>query len=70
MIYELYLKNKNYSDTFVVYTQNQTIDSIINIEIKKAKLLYFAKASLTSDILLSKLGMAKNVLIKKFSKNR
>lgn len=32
-------------------------------------MLYFAKASLTSDILLSKLGMAKNVLIKKFSKN-
>lgn len=32
------IKNKNYSDTFVVYTQNQTIDSIINIEIKKAKL--------------------------------
>lgn len=31
------IKNKNYSDTFVVYTQNQTIDSIINIEIKKAK---------------------------------
>lgn len=28
------------------------------------------KASLTSDILLSKLGMAKNVLIKKFSKNQ
>lgn len=31
------IKNKNYSDTFVIYTQNQTIDSIINIEIKKAK---------------------------------
>ena len=28
------------------------------------------KASLTSDILLSKLGMARNVLIKKFSKNQ
>lgn len=50
--------------------ENETIDvSGFNHEIKKAKLLYFAKASLTSDILLSKLGMAKNVLIKKFSKN-
>ena len=33
-------------------------------------MLYFAKASLTSDILLSKLGMARNVLIKKFSNNQ
>ena len=50
--------------------ENETIDiSGFNGEIKKVKLLYFAKASLTSDILLSKLGMAKNVLIKKFSKN-
>ena len=51
--------------------KNETIDiSGFNGEIKKAKLLYFAKASLTSDILMSKLGMAKNVLIKKFSKNQ
>jgi len=51
--------------------ENETIDiSGFNGEIKKAKLLYFAKASLTSDILLSKIGMAKNVLIKKFSKNQ
>ena len=50
--------------------ENETIDiSGFNHEIKKAKMIYFAKASLTSDILLSKLGMAKNVLIKKFSKN-
>lgn len=50
--------------------ENETVDiSGFNHEIQKAKLLYFAKASLTSDILLSKLGMAKNVLIKKFSKN-
>lgn len=50
--------------------ENETIDvSGFNDEIKKAKLLYFAKASLSSDILLSKLGMAKNVLIKKLSKN-
>ncbi len=47
--------------------ENETIDILgFNGEIKKAKLLYFAKASLTSDILLSKLGMARNVLIKKF----
>ena len=43
--------------------ENETIDILgFNGEIKKAKLLYFAKASLTSDILLSKLGMARNVL--------
>lgn len=48
---------------------NETINiSGFNGEIKKAKLLYFAKASLTSDILLSKLGMAKNVVRKKISK--
>lgn len=48
---------------------NETIDITgIDGEIKKAKLKYFAKASLTSDILLSKLGMAKNVLKKKLSK--
>lgn len=50
--------------------ENETIDvSGFNHEMKKAKLLYFAKASLTSDILLSKMGMAKSVLIRKFSKN-
>lgn len=50
--------------------ENETIDIAgLNHEIKKAKILYFAKASLTSDILISKLGMAKNVVIKKFSKN-
>lgn len=50
--------------------ENETIDIAgLNHEIKKAKILYFAKASLTSDILISKLGMAKNVLIKRFSKN-
>lgn len=49
---------------------NETIDiSEINGEIKKAKIKYFLKASLTSDILLYKFGMAKNVLIKKFSKS-
>ena len=50
--------------------ENETIDiAKFNHEIKKAKMIYFAKASLTSDILISKLGMAKNVLIKKFLKN-
>lgn len=49
---------------------NETIDiSGFNGEIKKAKIKYFAKASFTSDILLSKMGMVKNVLIKKFAKN-
>ncbi|MFI3140914.1 MAG: polysaccharide pyruvyl transferase family protein [Clostridia bacterium] len=50
--------------------ENETIDiSGFNKEIKIAKLKYFAKAALTSDILLSKIGMAKNVLRKKLSKN-
>lgn len=49
--------------------ENETINiSGFNSEIKKAKLLYFAKASLTSDILLSKIGMVKNVVRKKVSK--
>lgn len=49
---------------------NETIDiSCFNGEIRKAKIKYFVKAALTSDIMLSKMGMAKNVLIKKFSKN-
>lgn len=50
--------------------ENETIDiSGFNHEIKKAKIKYFAKASLTSDILLSKAGMAKNVLRKRFSRS-
>lgn len=50
--------------------ENETINiSGFNHEIKKSKIKYFIKASLTSDILLSKMGMAKNVIIKKFSKN-
>ena len=49
--------------------ENETIDiSGFNGEIKKAKMLYFAKASLTSDILLSKLGMATNVFRRNLSK--
>lgn len=50
--------------------ENETIDiSGFNHEIKKAKIKYFAKASLTSDILLSKMGMAMNVVRRKVSKN-
>lgn len=51
--------------------ENETIDiSGFYREIRRAKLMYFAKASLTSDILLSKIGMVQNVLIKKFSRNQ
>lgn len=51
--------------------ENETIDiSGFNHEVKRAKIKYFIKASLTSDILLSKKGMAKSVLKKKLSKNR
>lgn len=50
--------------------ENETINiSGFNGEIKKAKNAYFIKASLTSDILKLKLGMAKNVLRKRFSNN-
>lgn len=49
--------------------ENETINiSGFAKEIRDAKIKYFIKASLTSDILLSKFGMAKNVLINKFSK--
>lgn len=50
--------------------ENETIDiSGFNHEIKKAKMKHFAKASLTSDILLSKMGMAMNVVRRRFSKD-
>lgn len=49
---------------------NETIDvSGFKNEIRNAKIKYFIKASLTSDILVSKLGMAMNVVRKKLSKN-
>lgn len=49
---------------------NETIDvSNINNEIRIAKIKYFAKASITSGILLTKFGMVKNVIIKKMAKN-
>lgn len=49
--------------------ENETIDisGFIN-DIKKAKIKYFIKASITSGILFSKFGMVKNVLVKKFDK--
>lgn len=50
--------------------ENETINvSGLNREIKRAKILYFAKASLTSDILLYKAGMVRNLLIRRFSHN-
>ena len=65
----------NYGSMLQAYATQKALDKLgienetINIEgfngeIKKAKIKYFIKASLTSDILLSKLGMAKNVLRK------
>lgn len=50
--------------------ENETIDiSGFNGEIRKAKLLYFAKASLSSGILLTKIGRAKDTIIRKVSKS-
>ena len=50
--------------------ENETIDiSGFNGEIKKAKLLYFVKAALTSGILLTKLGRMKNTAVRKIGKN-
>ncbi|MBR5317394.1 MAG: polysaccharide pyruvyl transferase family protein [Lachnospiraceae bacterium] len=50
---------------------NETIDiSGFQNEIKKSKMLYFAKASLTSNILYDKIGMARTVLIKKIARNQ
>lgn len=47
---------------------NETINVTgFNHEIQKAKMIYFVKASLTSDILLSKMGMAMNVVRRKIS---
>ena len=50
--------------------ENETIDiSLLRKKIRKQKIKYFIKAALTSDILLSKIGMLKNVFIKKLLKN-
>jgi hypothetical protein len=48
--------------------ENETIDiSGFDGEIKKAKILYFIKASLTSDILITKIG--KDAVVRKLKKN-
>jgi len=48
---------------------NETINiSGIRKELRKRKIRYFIKASLTSGILLSKIGRAKNVVVRKFKK--
>ena len=50
--------------------ENETIDiSGFDGEIKKAKILYFIKASLTSDILITKIGRAKDAVVRKLKKN-
>ena len=50
--------------------ENETIDiSGFASELNKDKIKYFIKASLTSDILISKLGMAKSVLYRKIAKD-
>lgn len=49
--------------------ENETIDiSGFLGEIRKAKMLYFTKAALTSDILFSKMGRVKKMLAEKSSK--
>lgn len=69
----------NYGSMLQAYATQMALDNMgidnetINIEgfageIKKAKIKYFIKASLTSKILFTKFRMAKNVAIKKFSK--
>ncbi len=50
--------------------ENETVDvSGFNREIKKQKMFYFAKASLTSDILFSKMGMCINIIRRKLFRN-
>lgn len=67
----------NYGSMLQAYATQKALDRLgyenetINIsgfsgEIKKAKIKYFIKASLTSDILLSKFGMVGNIIRKKF----
>lgn len=49
--------------------ENETINiSRIKREINRSKRNYFIKASLTSKILIYKIGMVRNVLLKKYSK--
>lgn len=51
--------------------ENETIDiSGFTDEIKKAKIKYFIKASLTSNILLTKIGRAKDYFVQKISRGK
>lgn len=76
-IVSCYFKH-NYGSMLQAYATQMALDKIgydnetINIsgfshEIRKAKIQYFIKASLTSDIMLSKMGMAMNVVRRKIS---
>lgn len=50
--------------------ENETIDvSGFYKEINRAKILYFIKAALTSNFLITKFGRAKNIVIRKLKKN-
>lgn len=50
--------------------ENETIDITgFNGEIKRAKIKYFVKASLNSGILLTKIGRAKDTIVRKLSKS-
>lgn len=70
----------NYGSMLQAYATQMILDKLkidnetINIvgfqsEIRNAKIKYFIKASLTSDILIEKIGMAKNVVIKRFGQS-
>lgn len=50
--------------------QNETINILgLQKEINKAKLLYFFKASLSSGILFTKIGRAKDFVVRRFMNN-
>lgn len=50
--------------------ENETIDvSGFYKEINRAKILYFIKAALTSNFLITKFGRAKNIVVRKLKKN-
>ncbi len=78
-IVSCYFKH-NYGSMLQAYATQKALDKLgyenetINIsgfdsELKKEKIKYFIKAAITSDILISKIGMAKSVLYKKLVKN-
>lgn len=50
--------------------ENETIDvSGFYKEIKRAKILYFIKAALTSNFLITKFGRVKNIVVRKLKRN-